>query len=282
MDEYDIAQEVRLERKVHKGSFFLVEGVTDVKRFSKFIDEERCSLVNCYGRRNVIGSIKLLYDEGFPGALGAIDADFDRILGCLEAHEGLVYSEAHDFDLDWAQPSIVSSYLIEVGELQRYRRYGSAHRIIDLIMEGLRPVSVARLLSRVRKINCRVGDIDISGRFSGMSIDIDAYLDLIFGDRAGTGAEKLDVRSKIGRALNRSYDLRQLTNGHDFHCALGATLRGDLGCRRDVHTWRSEVEMHIRLAFSDSHFVASAVYRAIQDWEAENRPFLVLHQRFCH
>jgi hypothetical protein len=33
MDEYDIAQEVRLERKVHKGSFLLVEGITDIKRF---------------------------------------------------------------------------------------------------------------------------------------------------------------------------------------------------------------------------------------------------------
>jgi hypothetical protein len=30
MDEHDIAQEVRLERKLHKGSFLLVEGTTDI------------------------------------------------------------------------------------------------------------------------------------------------------------------------------------------------------------------------------------------------------------
>ena len=46
MDEYDIAQEVRLERKLHKGSFLLVEGTTDIKRFRVFIDDDGCSLVN--------------------------------------------------------------------------------------------------------------------------------------------------------------------------------------------------------------------------------------------
>ena len=40
MDEYDIAEEVRLERKVHRGSFLLVEGITYIRRFGPFIDEK--------------------------------------------------------------------------------------------------------------------------------------------------------------------------------------------------------------------------------------------------
>jgi Protein of unknown function (DUF4435) len=107
MDEHDIAQEVRLERKLHKGSFLLVEGTTDIKRFGAFIDDDECSLVNCYGRKNAVEAIKLLYEDGFAGALGVVDADFGRLDDSLEEHEGLVYSEAHDFDLDWARPSVV-------------------------------------------------------------------------------------------------------------------------------------------------------------------------------
>lgn len=60
MDEYDIAQEIRLERKVHKGSFLLLEGDTDIKRFSRFIDEAKCSIVNCYGRRRAIAATEML------------------------------------------------------------------------------------------------------------------------------------------------------------------------------------------------------------------------------
>jgi hypothetical protein len=90
MDEHDIAQEVRFERKVHKGSFLLLEGSTDIKRFEPLIDGQKCSVVNCYGRKNAIEAIKLLYDDGFPGALGVVDADFDRITGEIDLHEGSV------------------------------------------------------------------------------------------------------------------------------------------------------------------------------------------------
>ena len=119
MDEHDIAQEVRLERKVHKGSFLLVEGTTDIKRFGNFIDDDECSLVNCYGRKNAIGAIRFLCEDGFPGALGAVHADFGRVDGSLEHHEGLVYSEAHDFDLDWVHVDAVQRYFKQIAEPEK-------------------------------------------------------------------------------------------------------------------------------------------------------------------
>ena len=114
IDEYDIAEEVRLERCVHKGSFLLVEGDTDIKRFGKFIDSERCSFVNCHGKQKLIGAIKIIYDRGFSGVLGLADADFDRINNCLCEHEGVIYSSTHDFDLDWAAPAAIKTYLTAV------------------------------------------------------------------------------------------------------------------------------------------------------------------------
>ena len=132
MDKYDIAQEVRLERKVHKGSFLLLEGDTDIKRFSTFVDDGACSFVNCYGRRKAIGAIELLYDEGFAGAVAVIDADFDRVTGHLLAHEGLVYSASHDLDLDWATPTVVNKYLCEVGDVAKLSQHGS---VADLMAE---------------------------------------------------------------------------------------------------------------------------------------------------
>jgi hypothetical protein len=53
MDAFDIAQEIRLERQVHKGSFLLLEGQEDLDRFLKFTDTSG-STVNCFGRRNLI------------------------------------------------------------------------------------------------------------------------------------------------------------------------------------------------------------------------------------
>jgi len=65
MDEYDIAQEIRVERMVHKGSFLLLEGDTDIKRFSQFTDEGKCSIVHCYGRRKAIAATKGLSPDNY-------------------------------------------------------------------------------------------------------------------------------------------------------------------------------------------------------------------------
>ena len=87
-----------------------------------------------------------------------------------------------------------------------------------------------------------------------MSLDLNGYVDLVFAGRPVVQSLKDDL-TKIAVVTSRhEYDLRQLTNGHDFHCALGASLRSELGARRAAHTWGSEVEMHLRLAFGDKDF----------------------------
>jgi len=276
MDEYDIAQEVRLERKVHKASFLLLEGDTDIKRFNRFISEVECSIVNCYGRRKAIAATKILYDEGFLGVLSVIDADFDRITGKLEQHEGLIYSEAHDLDLDWARPEVVARYL-EVGEKTKCALHGPPEEVIAKILAGLKPVSVARLLNHLKYITYKLSDVDVSVCFANFSVDIDGYVASIFRDRPQVSAgTKGTLKLQITRATAKEYDLYQLTNGHDFHCALGACLRDDLGSRRDVHTWGNEVETHLRLALDESEFRRLSVYQAISKWVSENRPFNIL------
>ena len=183
MDEYDIAQEVRLERKVHKGSFLLLEGDTDIKRFSPFVDDDACSFVNCYGRRKAVEAIKILYDEGFVGAVAVIGADFDRVTEKLLVHEGLIYSASHDLDLDWATPAVVDKYLSEVGDVAKLGLHGSADDLIAKILIGLTPVSVARLLNHLKHIRHKLSDIDVSECFVSLSVDVDRYIELVFKER---------------------------------------------------------------------------------------------------
>ena len=54
----DIVEEIRMERMVHQGSFLMVERKTDVDRLAEFVDDEVCSIVNCWGRRKVLTALK--------------------------------------------------------------------------------------------------------------------------------------------------------------------------------------------------------------------------------
>jgi hypothetical protein len=267
---------------VHKGSFLLLEGDTDIKRFSPFVDDDACSFVNCYGRRKAIEAIKILYDEGFVGAVAVIDADFDRITGNLLSHEGLIYSASHDLDLDWASPTVVDKYLSEVGDLAKVGQHGSVDDLMAKILIGLTPVSVARLLNHLKHIRYKLSDIDVSKCFVSFSVDIDGYIELVFKERPAIQSIKDALKRQITRATGQhNHNLRQLTNGHDFHCALGASPRSELGSRREAHTWGREVEMHLRLSFGDNDFKASQVYEDVAAWVRENTPYKVLHSRLA-
>ncbi len=277
LDEFDIAQEVRMEREKHKGAFLLLEGATDVKRFSKFVNAATCSAVNSYGRENALKALDLLDDEGFEGVLAIVDADFDRITDSLWLHDAVIYSETHDLDLDWAHPEVVGRYLKEVGDVMKCKSFGSTESIIAAIIDGLRPVSYARLLNRRGTIRHKLKDVTLTSCFVGLGVDLPRYVAEVCSKRVITDAQQQrSLNEDIAHALSREvHDPYQVTNGHDFNCALGVALRNELGSRRDAHTWASEVELGIRLAYGREEFRESVIYRGVKAWEALNFSYRV-------
>lgn len=277
LDEFDIAQEVRMERRTHKGSFLLLEGVTDIKRFSSFTDNSACSSVNSYGRNNAVGALKILHKEGFGGVLAIVDADFDKLLSALPSHDAIIYSETHDLDLDWALPTVVHKYLNEVGDPAKCGSFGSAESIISAIIEGLRPVSIARLLNRKGIIKYKLRDVNFTRCFDGMNVEVSAFVDEVCRMRGLEANENTQIREAINNAMTTEiHDPFQLTNGHDFNCALGVALRNELGSRREVHTWGSEIEAGLRLVYSKEEFRVSRIFLDIKSWEGMNSPYRIL------
>jgi hypothetical protein len=100
---------------------------------------------------NLIGAIGLLYDDGFSGALGLADADFDRLSNTLPAHEGLIFSEKHDFDLDWACHAVLSRYLAEVAHSDKCDADGGIDGVTRYLLDAVKPLSVLRYLSHRQK-----------------------------------------------------------------------------------------------------------------------------------
>jgi len=181
--------------------------------------------------------------------------------------------------MDWITESVIRKYLVEAGDVEKYELHGSTATIIDKIMLCLKPISVARYLNYSNWISYKLSDIDITKCLSGFVLDLDAYVDLIFLNRTASDAMKSAIKGQIMGGVRQDYDLRQLTNGHDFFCALGICLRTELGSRREVHTWGSEVEMHIRLIYGDTEFRESQLYKDICFWLSENSKYSIFHMR---
>ena len=152
LDAHDIAQEIRQERQVHKGSFLLLAGERDIKRFAKFIDQDACSIQNCFGRDNLLGAIDILVNESFPGVLGLADAEFDRIEGLVTPNERVIFSESHDFDLDLVRTDVLRRYLTEVGHPDKCNEHGGAEGVRAWVLRGCKPLSMLRYIACIQNI----------------------------------------------------------------------------------------------------------------------------------
>lgn len=275
----DIVEEIRMERMVHNGSFLMVEGKTDVDRLSDFIDGDSCSIVNCWGRRKIIAALLKMKGKRRSGVVALIDADFDRIKGCLWEDPCVIYSTRHDFDMDWLDEQRLGKYLRQVGDSEKVDSEGGAWAVLEKILQSLKPISAARYLNDTKKIPYKVSSIRASDHFENFIVNLDSYVNALTSSFDLSLSEIDDLKKQIKEISEIQFDLMQFTNGHDVHCALGKSLQSGLGSRRGAHTFGSEIELHLRLIYSESDFIKSEVFQSLCAWEARNQSYKVLKQK---
>lgn len=277
MDERDIAQEVVMERMVHKGSFVLLEGKTDIKRFRPFLASNECSMVSCNSVLKAIRALEILIRRGIKGVISIIDADFSRVLGHDLTTPNTIVSENHDLDLDWINTRSLSRYLDEVADEAKVASLGGNDAIISEIHVTLRPVSAARFLNRKRVFSFKTSGIDVAKFYShGNDICSDYVCALIAAGYVDV-SQKDWIELEIRAEMNRPKEDWQMTNGHDFCAALGAMLLSDIGNRKVPQCWASEIETHIRLAFDKDDFLSLRLFQSVSAWEDANIDFRVLN-----
>ena len=78
----DICNQISMERTVFKGTFLVVEGVTDERLFEKFIDKDQVKIIEAHSKDNVRNSVKDMASVRKDGrVIGIVDPDLDRLRG---------------------------------------------------------------------------------------------------------------------------------------------------------------------------------------------------------
>lgn len=280
IDPATIFAQIRMERQIHRGGFLLVEGSTDAKRIDKFIDKIGCSVVNCYGKPNVLDAIEMMQDVGLEDCLGLVDSDFDRInrmRGNPVDQDGVITSEFHDLDMDNAFTDVIDRYLMEVAEQSKLEANGGIRLCIDQILMAIKPLSILRYANELRSLRYNLQRIDLDGFFDGETVNVDGMIDAVSTGSFSSSTHRATLRTHIDELMSLDFDLMQLTNGHDFLAALGIALRECIGRRKVPQTWRSEVEMHLRFGLSRDDFSSTHAYREIKAWEASSGHSILRH-----
>lgn len=234
IDGHSIAADVRMQRQSHKGSFALLEGATDLKRFGRFFSQAICCIITFFGKPNVTTAINLLESSGFKGAVGIVDHDFDVILNVGIQHRSIICSEYHDFDLDMMSSSALSIYLNEVVDERKMPGNWNAKSVIESIMLTISLLSLLKLAYKKYALGYKLSELRLSEFFDGNSIDRSKLLDAVsMGQQGQTVRYCTRLLSYSDQFSIDSLDLYHLTSGHDLCEALGISLRSKFGAKRD-------------------------------------------------
>lgn len=274
-----IATEIRLQRAVHKGSFLLLEGDTDVRFLKRLIDVKACAPIACFGKQRTLDALAILVGANFPGVLAVVDSDYDIILERSPAGPNVCLTDHNDLELTLFVSPAFQRLLDEFGHEQKIRAAQDAagQLMVDQI------ICEAAVIGSVRLASLRANwSMDFDGfeiRFKpgkGISVDrAESIRALLARSRIVPALTVADVAMQIASNPSLTNPVK-LCNGHDI-CQIAARalnnwIGGSNWNRGDANFFFSV----LGLAFDKADFAQTQTFACIASWESRNRPYTVL------
>ena len=265
-----------MTRTQFSGSFLIVEGRDDRLFMVRFIALETCEIRVAYGKQNVSDAIDILDEDLFSGALGVIDADFDRIEGISSRSQNVVMPECHDLMTMLVCSPALTRVARELGSEEKLESLGKT--ILESLIEIALPIGYLRLHSIRAGLNLRFMGLTYSRWIGTRSFQADTGK-LI--EAVKNHSRRHDLSSdSLARAIadlhRANYVAYEICVGTDLVEALSIGLRRVLANRPAADVRPELLRSNLRLAYSDVEFRASTLMRVIEQWQSQNPRFQVL------
>ena len=266
-----LVAEIKMLQTLHDGAFLVVEGADDV-RFWRTRRHAECELIDGDGKLNVVGCIRRLDADGYGGVLGAVDDDYDSLMGVTHGSRNLVATDAHDLECLLCRSSALDTVLAEFGNPSKISQFEK--KTGDNVRTGLleRALVFGRLRWAALYLPLNIDSVAIRvQRF----VDTDTWtVDSEELSRAVVPQGSYDVLTRAIEQLPLA-DPWYVVQGHDMMELLRIGLRrvlGDIPARIGT----DQISQVLRAAISPGELRKTTWWTDIRAWETENSPYLVL------
>ena len=273
-----IANEIRLKRSQHPGSFLVVEGRDD-RLFCMRYTDERCDLVVAEGKESVLEVIRILDHAGFVGVLGMVDPDFDILEGAEPHGPNVVACDAHDLEVALVCSPAFDRLLLEFGSQTKIRALGVEIR--DLVLSAAAPVGYLRWLSMRNDLRLRFQGLRLTSCLDRRSLAVDTaeLCRSVMNLSMRTELDETELNKAVESLMRDArHDVRHVCCGDDVLKVLSIGLRAALGTNDSKDVGVERLKQSLRLAFEDTDFRNSVLGTAILDWERRNPGYCVLKE----
>ncbi|MEQ8970623.1 MAG: DUF4435 domain-containing protein [Coleofasciculus sp. C1-SOL-03] len=271
-----IANQIRMRRSSHEGSFLIVEGRNDKLVYERFIDRTNCEFSIASGKENAVAAIKILEQDNFAGVLAIVDADFCRLEGTLPSSSNLLLTDEHDLEMMLFKSSASDKILSERGSEDKINKFGQDIRLT--LLESGKRIGYLRWVSLKDNLFLKFEELSFSKFIDKATLVIDTgkLIKAVKDHSQKLALREQDIQKSIETLEKTARDPWQLCCGHDIICILSIGLSKVWGSWKTNEIRPDILERELRLAYEESYFRNTQLYQLIQQWEINNKPYQVL------
>lgn len=271
-----IANQIRMRRSSHKGSFLIVEGRNDKLVYERFIDRTNCEFSIASGKENAVAAIRILEQDNFAGVLAIVDADFCRLEGTLPSSSNLLLTDEHDLEMMLLKSLALEKVISERGSEDKINKFGKNIRLT--LLESGKRIGYLRWVSLKDNLFLKFEELSFSKFIDKATLVIDTgkLIKAVKDHSQKLALREQDIQKSIETLEKTARDPWQLCCGHDIICILSIGLSKVWGSWKTNEIRPDILERELRLAYEDSYFRSTQLYQLIQHWEINNKPYQVL------
>ncbi len=265
----DIANEISMLRSAFKGTVLVVEGITDSRLYSKFIDKNGAKVVIAYSKDNVRHSVaECSGKRNDQKILGIIDADIDHLTGKMYSPPIFVTDE-RDLETTILRTSALDDVLTEYADQdalsQFEKRFG---KVRDVIARSSYPIGLLMYISVRDGIGLSFKDLEYYNFIDKktLAIDVKRMVDDIFMHSSSKSIGKKELIDRIESEEELLDDPWIAARGHDavFILLIGfVNIFGSYNC---CSMNAGKLGGALRLAFGYDDFRETDLYKYTLQW----------------
>lgn len=285
-----IANSIMQEDKIEGGVYLLVEGVKDIKIYSRLIDEKNVRIKQTYGKYKQRDVYKILSERGYNSKICIRDADFLRVSGNVKySHDftdDIFATDCHDSEIMMISSDALKNILVITTNPEKTNAFElqSKCTIRELVFELAKPIGYLRYASKKHNLGLSFKPEKPDGKKLKYkkficerelkTLSDDVMINTIYEYSRGREAN-LPSREHIKEKLIEVYNLNipafELINGHDVSEILSIVISKGLKSDSSLIQDQESVESSLALAYELRHFQETQLYLKITEWSEKNR-----------
>ena len=269
----DICNQISMERSVFKGTFLVVEGVTDERLFEKFIDKDEVRIIEAHSKDNVRHSVKDMSSvRRDTRVIGIIDPDLDRLRG-RKTKPPLFFTDCRDMEMMIIRSNALQDVLDEYCDQELLAKFTeTVGPVREALVSASYPLGLLMYVSQMEGLNLSFKDLEFE-RFINprtLSLNAGSMVDTVIFNSKNCRMSRKAILSRLDREAQDLEDQWDAARGHDTVNILLIALKKNFGSFNSRGLNEGELGGALRLAFSDQCFSETDLYRNTRQWAADN------------